>query len=178
MNQIYFISVVLIDFNGMTNCLGFFSLLVKESYSFTFLCYCFFSVFLHAVINQEFLVQIICTQLNGFKYFNLIQIICTQLNGFKYSYLIQIIFTHLYSFKYSYQIQIIFTQLYSFKYSYQIQIIFTHLYSFKYSYQIQIIFTQLYRVMHSYLILIIIWFQLFLFNNNHLFAHSYTISNN
>ena len=75
--------------------------------------------------TQSYLMQIICTQLYGFKYSYLIQIICTQLYGFKYSYVIQIMFTQLCSFKYSYPMQINYTQLYGFKYSYLIQIIGT-----------------------------------------------------
>ena len=91
---------------------------------------------LHQVIwFPVFLIEMIDTQLY-IKDSCKMQIICTQLYGFKYSYLIQIICTQLYSFKYSYQIQKKITQLYDIKYSYLIQIIYTQLYRFTYSYQI------------------------------------------
>ena len=44
-------------------------------------------------IKYSYLIQVICTHLDGCKYSYLIQIICIQLDGCKYSNLIQIICT-------------------------------------------------------------------------------------
>ena len=58
--------------------------------------------------------------------------------------------------------------------------IFAHSYDIKYSYLMQIICTQLCGFKHSYIILMIcmILSNQFLFNNEHLFAHSYMVSSN
>ena len=66
----------LIDFNGMSNCLGFsYTKMLRNSilfkFMFTFLCNCFENSYT--------------------KYFYQIEIINTQLYGFKYSYQKQII---------------------------------------------------------------------------------------
>ena len=63
------------------------------------------------------------------KYFDLIQIICTQLNGFKYFYQILKMYLHLYGFSnYLYLMIIICLKSSGFMYFYPIQIIFKQIY--------------------------------------------------